>query len=558
MIPSCPEEKLNVWEPDSLTRTMAEEASCSLFTASLLSMRGVKPGACCTDVKRWIKPDLVSWMENVDLGAASCTAASLWSSVSENSSIVVYGDYDVDGISATAFMLELAMLRRARVRYYIPHRYNQGYGFHPEVVKTIAESRCKCDLLVVVDCGTQNIEAADMAKKYGIPLLIFDHHLARGVVAEGNALINPHVDGNDIARGLCAAGVVWCWAWKNELAPRKWLLDSLDLPALATVADCVPMSSPVNRAIVREGLEVMRMRPRPGLRALMRGVELENQSLDTDALSMRVIPCLNAAGRLEIADKSMRIFFPKNEIEKDVQHLIYLNKHRRDLSAKIMSDVERTFNESGYKHVMYGEDWPAGVLSSVASQVCCARDAPIVLAAPAHPSLIRGTLRVPQGVDAEAILSSISGDFSNWGGHRMAAGFSVDSAKWGEVREKLEDLLSKAERIYEKENILRWSPADLDLASWKDAERLGPFGIDNPYPKLYCAHRGDICAEPLGKNGRHVKIFVEGRELLGFTGEHLLTDDCSPSGWVYRPRVNFWRNLESLQLVLEKVVVRAA
>jgi single-stranded-DNA-specific exonuclease len=464
----------------------------------------------------------------------------------------------VDGISATAFMLELAMLRRARVRYYIPHRYNQGYGFHPEVVKTIAESRCKCDLLVVVDCGTQNIEAAEMAKKYGIPLLIFDHHIARGSLAEGNALINPHVDGNDIARTLCAAGVVWNWAWKNELAPRKWLLDSLDLPALATVADCVPMSSPVNRAIVREGLEIMRTRPRPGLRALMRGVELENQSLDTDALSMRLIPCLNAAGRLEIADKSMRIFFPKSEIEKDVQHLISLNKHRRDLSAKIMSDVEKTFRESDYKHVMYGEDWPAGVLSSVASQVCCARDAPVVLAAPAHPSLIRGTLRVPPGVDAQAILSSISSDFSNWGGHRMAAGFSVASAKWGEVRDKLEDILSKAERINEKENILHWSPADLDLASWRDAERLGPFGVDNPYPKLYCAHSGNICAEPLGKNGKHVKILVDGRELLGFTGEHLLTEDCSPSGWVYRPRVNFWRNLESLQLVLEKIVIRAA
>jgi single-stranded-DNA-specific exonuclease len=255
----------------------------------------------------------------------------------------------------------------------------------------------------------------------------------------------------------------------------------------------------------------------------------------------------------------MRIFFPKSEIEKDVQHLICLNKHRRDLSAKIMSDIERTSTGSGYKHVMYGEDWPAGVLSSVASQVCCARDIPVVLAAPAaRLSLIRGTLRVPPGVDAEAILSPISSCFSNWGGHRMAAGFSVESAKWREVRDKLEDILSKAERIYEKENILRWSPADLNLASWKDAERLGPFGVDNPHPKLYCAHRGDICAEPLGRNGKHVKIFVDGGELLGFSGEHLLTDDCSPSGWVYRPRVNFWRNLESLQLVLEKVVVRVA
>jgi single-stranded-DNA-specific exonuclease len=471
---------------------------------------------------------------------------------------VVYGDYDVDGISATTFMLELAIQKGARARYYIPHRYNQGYGFHQGVVRTIAESGQKCDLLVVVDCGTQNIEAVETAKSYGIPVLIFDHHLARNELAKSDALINPQVDGNDMAKTLCAAGVVWSWAWKNELAPRQWLMNNLDLPALATVADCVPMSSPVNRAIVREGLNVMRTRPRPGLQALMRGSDIDGQSLDTGILSMRLIPCLNAAGRLEMADRSMKIFFPGKELENDVQYLIDLNKRRRDMSARIMSDVEQSVGTSRYRHVLYGEDWPAGVLSSVASQVCCSLDAPIVLAAPTQHPMIRGTLRVPPGVDAEAILSSISGDLKSWGGHRMAAGFSVASGKWQEVRDKLEDILSNIKFSVEPEDILRWSPADLDLDAWKEAECLGPFGVDNPYPKLYCSHSGDICAEPLGKKGNHVKIFVDGGELLGFTGEHLLKDDCSPSGWVYRPRVNFWRNLESLQLVLEKVVVRVA
>jgi single-stranded-DNA-specific exonuclease len=521
-------------------------------------MRGVKPGGGEPDARRWIKPDLSYWMEKIDIGAASLTAARLWSSVSSDSSVVVYGDYDVDGISATAFMLGLATQRGARARYYIPHRYNQGYGFHQGVVRAIAESGKKCDLLVVVDCGTQNIEAAETARRYGIPVIIFDHHLARDSLARSDALINPQVDGNDIAKTLCAAGVVWSWAWKNELAPREWLANSLDLPALATVADCVPMSSPVNRAIVREGLSLMRTNPRPGLQALMRGAEVEAAALDTSALSMRVIPCLNAAGRLEIADRAMKIFFPRQDIEGDVRYLIDLNRRRRDMSARIMSDVEQCAHASRYKHVMFGEDWPAGVLSSVASQVCSSRDAPIVLAAPAQPPLIRGTLRVPPGGDAEAILQSISGDLKSWGGHRMAAGFSVVSDKWQEVRDKLESILSEARCDGDKEDILRWSPADLDLVAWKEAESLGPFGIDNPYPKLYCSHNGGICAEPLGRKGNHIKIFVDGGELLGFTGDHLLKDDCSPSGWVYRPRVNLWRNLESLQLVLDKIVVRVA
>jgi single-stranded-DNA-specific exonuclease len=505
-----------------------------------------------------MKPELDYWMEQMDIGNGSAAAARMWASVSKESSIVVYGDYDVDGISATTFMLELALLKGARVRYYIPHRYNLGYGFHQGVVKTIAESGCKCDLLVVVDCGTQNVEAVGTAKKYGIPVLIFDHHLARGELAGADALINPHVDGNELAKKLCAAGVVWSWAWKNELAPREWLVKNLDLPALATVADCVPMSSPVNRAIVREGLRVMKSCARPGLRALMRGVELESQSLDADMLSMRIIPCLNAAGRLDIADRSMKIFFPKKEIWDDVQYLIDLNRRRRDISAKILCDVEKCGADDGERHVMFGEDWPAGVLSSVASQVCCTRDIPVVLAAPAQQNMIRGTLRVPPGVDAEAILSSISGDLASWGGHRMAAGFSVSVEKWRAVSEKLEDMLSKAERVAEKEDILRWSPGKLSLDSWREAETLGPFGVDNPYPRLYCSHSGEICAEPLGRKGNHVKIFVDGGELLGFSAEHLLKEDCMPSGWVYRPRVNFWKNFESLQLVLEKVVVKVA
>lgn len=516
-------------------------------------------GTSESERRRWISPDLEYWLDRAEMGPSSPEAARLWSTIGENSNVVVYGDYDVDGISATTFVMELALQRGARVRYYIPHRYNQGYGFHPSVVETIAKSGCKCDLLVVVDCGTQNVEAASAARAHGIPVLIFDHHLARGDLAAADALINPHVDGNDLSRTLCAAGVVWTWAWKNELAPRDWLLQNTDITALATIADCVPMSSPLNRAIVRRGIQAIRANPRKGLQALMHGMEIDLATLDSDSLAMRVIPCLNAAGRLHLADLAMKIFFPSDDVASHAQKLIDLNRKRRDLSAKIIGDVEQgEGGNSGYRHVLFGEDWPAGVLSSVASHVCALRDAPVVLAAPAQKNLIRGTLRVPPGVDAEAILSSISDELTSWGGHRMAAGFSVERAKWQTIRNELEALLAATDQVIEKEDILQWSPAELDLMSWKDAERLGPFGVGNPYPKLFCPHSGNICAEPLGRKGNHIKIYVEGRELLGFQGEHLLKNNCTPSGWVYKPRVNFWRSNESLQLILEKVVVGAA
>jgi single-stranded-DNA-specific exonuclease len=453
-------------------------------------------------------------------------------------------------------MMDLALLRGARVRYYIPHRNNQGYGFHPDVVDTIAKSGCKCDLLVVVDCGTQNTDAADRAKAHGIPVLIFDHHLARNELAGADALVNPHVEGNDLARKLCAAGVVWSWAWKNELAPRDWLLRKLDVVALATIADCVSMDSPVNRAMVRRGVQSIRMEPRSGISALTRGLEIDTATLDCDALAMKIIPCLNAAGRLHLADLAMKIFFPSGDVDEHALKLVALNKKRRDLSTKIIGDIDHDLRTGPkYNHVLFGKDWPPGVLSSVASHICAVRDAPIVLAAPTGADTVRGTLRVPSGVDAEAILSAMSDDLLSWGGHRMAAGFSVETERWAEVRDRLEESLADAKGEPEKEDVLSWAPPRLDMSAWKDAERHGPFGVGNPYPKLFCPHSGGICAEPLGRKGNHIKIYVDGCELLAFGGEHLTTSECAPSGWIYKPRINHWRSTETLQLVVEKVVV---
>ena len=130
MIPSCSEEKLRVWEPDGSIEHLARKLNCSSFMASLLWMRGVDAQTLGRERDKWIAPDLSYWLDNVDLGADSGKARDLWSGIGEGDNVVVYGDYDVDGIAATASMMELALLKKTRVRYYIPHRYNQGYGFH--------------------------------------------------------------------------------------------------------------------------------------------------------------------------------------------------------------------------------------------------------------------------------------------------------------------------------------------------------------------------------------------------------------------------------------------
>lgn len=553
------EDSLRFWQPGDEVSQISKQIRCSKFLASLLWMRGVRPDDAARSAEKWLSPVLEKWMEKIDLGRASTQARDAWVSLAKDASVVVYGDYDVDGISSTTFMMDLALLRVAKARYYIPHRNSQGYGFHPDVVDAIARSGCRCDMLVVVDCGTQNIEAAARAKASGIPVLIFDHHLAREDLADADALVNPHIDGSDMAQKLCAAGVVWCWAWKNELAPREWLLKKLDLVALATIADCVSLDSPVNRAMVSAGIESIRRDPREGLYALMKELELDISCIDSDALAMKVIPCLNAAGRLHLADMAMKIFFPNGDLADHTNRLVMLNKKRRDLSTKIIGDIERHYLEdSRYKHVMFGEDWPPGVLSSVASHICSSRDTPVVLAAPTCGEMIRGTLRVPAGVDAEAILSVMSDKLESWGGHRMAAGFSVRSDRWQTIRDMLEELLSGAHVESEKEDVLNWEPYHLSLDVWKDAQRIGPFGIGNACPRLYCANSGSVRCEPLGRKGDHIKIVIDGCDLLAFGGANLADSCDNAAGWLYRPRVNYWRSAESLQYVVDRSVSSAA
>ena len=161
---------------------------------------------------------------------------------------------------------------------------------------------------------------------------------------------------------------------------------------------------------------------------------------------------------------------------------------------------------------------------------------------------------MPAGGDAVGILKTLAPKLNTWGGHRLAAGFSVKIDKWQEVRDELEKILSNVKVLSDKEDLLYWSPSELDLKAWHEAEKLGPFGMDNPCPKLYSPYNGNVKISPLGKNGKHVKIDLGESTLLGFGAAEIIKDRESLMGWVYRPRVDTWRNITSLQLVLEKMV----
>ncbi|MCF0247353.1 MAG: DHH family phosphoesterase [Synergistes sp.] len=552
MVVRCTKDSFNLIKQSAATDEISAKFNCSPLQALMLEMRGITSESSTSDVNEWLSPDLACLLEKLDLGAENNKAADLIRGLDPSSNVIVYGDYDVDGISSTAIAMELVLSRGARVRYYIPHRFNQGYGLHANVAECIAKKGC--DLVIVVDCGTQDTESINTLRMSGIPVAVFDHHLAEGRIAQCDTLINPQTGGDLSARKLCATGVIWSWIWQNELLPRQRLLKMLDVVALATVADCVSLTSPLNRALVRAGLASLRNRPRPGLAELMNRLGISPAVLDTGDLAMKVIPCLNAAGRLYYADLAVDILFPTKNLAANVEKLIALNQRRRELSAKILDSVDQSSGD--YKYVLTENDWSVGVLSSVASRICAERNTPVALAA-AVGDIVRGTLRMPAGGDAVGVLKELSPLLNSWGGHRLAAGFSVKSENWDTLRDKMEEMLSYVEVAEEKEDYIYRTPQSMDMETWNEASRLGPFGMGNPSPVLFSPHNGRMHLMPLGKNGKHLKVDVGGVYLMAFDAADMFVNSGDIEGWVYKPRIDTWKNNTYLQFVLEKMVMRA-
>jgi single-stranded-DNA-specific exonuclease len=544
-------DSLRHWKIDRLSADLSEEVGCSPLVGTILRMKGVSPDS---GIKDWLEPAVSSLLDRVDLGGGVLEAKKVFERIGPGSRVVVYGDYDVDGVSATTLAARLCGRRGADVGYFIPHRHQEGYGLHGKVVSRIIQRGC--DFLVAVDCGTSSVSALEMARENGIEVLVFDHHLPPGELSSpplGAVLVNPQVAGNPEAKTLCGTAVLWSWAWESEIDDRNWLLENLGLVALATVADCVPLGS-LNRALVGEGLKKIREGREPGLTELSVQLGLDLGGLDSESLAMKLIPCLNAPGRLDFADLAVKVLSGEEPMQKSVDELVSLNRKRQGLTAKILEEAIPLV-EGKRCFVAGKEDWPVGVLSGVASRICSEIRRPVALAAGVGSGMVRGTLRVPRGGNAVSVLETMSSSLQEWGGHRQAAGFSVERERWPHVRNCLEEALSALE-IPEEDpvDVVDLHPAEINLEMIEDIERLGPFGIGNPAPLFYVGDSEKSRIIPLGKTGQHVRVAFGDVYIIAFRSAELARSETPVEGWVYRVRKSYWRGRPRVELFLEKPV----
>ncbi len=551
MISLCPSARVNIFRPSHAACALAEYLECSHLTASVLESRNMTADSV-EDLRAALAQPLEALLEPVRLGRNAADTAKRWKATENLGNVLVYGDYDVDGVSSTTLALELCRTKATSARFFIPHRDEQGYGLHESVLEELLPHGW--DTLIVTDCGSKDTHILQRAVDAGLNVFVFDHHLPEGGEPFHPTVVNPHDGaGCDVGKSLSATTVLWAWAWIYDIVAKEDLRRALDLAALATLADCMPLTA-LNRSFVRHGLALLNRAPKPGLEALFRKLGMTPGTLTEETLTMRVIPCLNAAGRMDFADTAVAVLRNGREQEEQVDNLILLNKKRQALSGRISEEASLLLRDSPFNHVALGETWPVGVLSSVASRLCNQLSTPVVLAAPVRGG-IRGTLRVPEGGDAMEILNPIASRLDAWGGHRFAAGFSVSRNNWDGVALYLEKSLAAVEVEEPLLDALERLPGDITLKEWKELQLLGPFGNGNPSPLFYAPADGAWGLLPLGKTGRHVQIEMDGSRILAFDGEKLREWFDKARGILYRPRIDTWRGVERLQYLVEYIVV---
>jgi len=326
----------------------------------------------------------------------------------------------------------------------------------------------------------------------------------------------------------------------------------MELVAIATLADHVPLGM-LNRAIYSRGIGTLRRSERRGLRALIAGTGHRLEEVDEELLTMKVIPCLNAAGRLGVADIAVETLLGGPDLEGKARELVDLNRKRQSLAAEILEEIHPKMEE-GAPVVMGDYAWPVGVLSGVASRICSEAGVSVALASLSGDH-VRGTLRVPQGVDALKVLEPLAPRLLSWGGHRSAAGFSVSLSEWSGVRDLIEENLLSSPPSPAAVQAIFYPPGMLTPDEVRSMNSLGPFGAGNPPPLFYAPSRGTVEIMPLGRDGKHVRVRAAGGEFLAFGGAARSDLIRSSLGWTFRPRMNNWKGQDRVDFIMDSITV---
>ena len=441
--------------------------------------------------------------------------------VRRDETIVIYGDYDVDGVSSTALLLDFLERVGARCHALLPDRHVDGYGLKPPGVdKALALG---ANLVVTVDNGISAFEALQRAQSHGLDVVVIDHHRQNEELPPAHSIINPNRRDCDYPfKGLAGVGVTFKVVQRlsESLLPadgrRRYLNDLLDLVALGTVADVVPLLDE-NRVLVRYGLKAVERSARHGLRELRIAARCTRGPVDTTALAFYLGPRLNVAGRLEKPDLALALLRATDAEEgrRLALHLDELNGRRRQMQKAGVREAAELITEDLLARerllCVLGEEWNLGVIGLIASNLSETYARPAVVATDVQRTGVYvGSARSIPAYDINDGISACSGHLTTYGGHAAAAGFSLPAGSFEEFRAALIDHanahLTDADLEAHLDVDVELRPADIHMGTVEQLRRIEPFGQGHPVPVFVCRDLELAAVTRVGKDAEHLKL----------------------------------------------------
>jgi single-stranded-DNA-specific exonuclease len=509
-----------IWEhlpcPDEQVPALAAALGVTPVFARLLCQRGLAdPDAA----HRFLAPSLDHLHDPLRLPDMAVAVDRILAAIAARDRIAIHGDYDVDGITSTVILRRTLELLGADVVHFLPERMRDGYGLHPPAVERLHAEGIR--LIISVDCGTRSVEAAERARELGVELIITDHHEPEVTLPRALAVINPkRHDSTYPDADLAGVGVALklVQALCGRTGRERWLPAFIKIAALGTLADVVPVRGE-NRVIAKLGLEMLSRGPhKVGLRALLEATGLTGKTIDTYQVAFVIAPRVNAAGRMSTPDIAARLLLAADESMADevrvlAEQLNEENQRRQQEEQHILAHARKvveTDPDVGSRSVLVvsGDGWHRGVIGIVASRLVEAFYRPVVVLS-VDGDVAHGSCRSIPSFDMLGALERCGALLTRFGGHRLAAGLTIESGRIGEFRAAMADW---GDSVLSPDDLRPRLRIDLPLRFGTiggnlvaELERLAPFGLGNPRP-VFSAAGVELADRPRRIKDRHLKM----------------------------------------------------
>ena len=532
----------------------AKKLGLEASVANLVYQRGIQTEEALRD---FLEPSLDQLHDPYELHDMDKAVTRIRQAIENYEQILIYGDYDADGMTSASIVKEVLEQLGAECQVYLPNRFTDGYGPNASVYKYFIENQ-GISLIVTVDNGVAGHEAIELAQSMGVDVIVTDHHSMPEVLPDAYAIIHPeHPEADYPFKHLAGCGV----AFKLATALLEEVqVELLDLVAIGTIADMVSLTDE-NRILVKYGLSVLKNTQRIGLQELFKIAGIQENEVDEEIVGFQIAPRLNALGRLDDPNPAIKLLTGFDEEEaRDIALMInQKNEERKEIVQKIYDEAKTMVNPDNPVQVLAGEGWNPGVLGIVAGRLLEELHQPVIVLN-IENGLAKGSARSIEAVDIFEALDPHRDLFVAFGGHAGAAGMTLETSKLEALSQVLVayiednklDLSTKNELFLDEELSL----PDLTLETLKNFEKLAPFGMDNKKPVFYLKDFKVENARTMGAGNTHLKLKISQAdavfEVVAFGLGDLATEFSQTKNLelAVTLSVNKWNGQTSLQLML--------